>query len=161
MNIKLASIDDQFNILTLLNDVTKKLLSLNIMQWEYPWDIKVVEQDIVNGYQYIVIEDNKIIAAFSLKDMPINYWTNVESNNQMYLYRIAVDPSYQGRNTGINICDWVLNYANQNKKEIYLDCWAGNEKLRTFYEKAGFHYVSDFSEEDYFVSVFRAIIITE
>jgi ribosomal protein S18 acetylase RimI-like enzyme len=155
MNIELAQLDNLSDIVALLNSATKKLLSLNIKQWEYPWDSKVIEEDIVNNFQYIVKNDNKIMAVFSLKDMSNNQWTNDTSNNQMYLYRIAVDPIYQGNNVGHFICDWVQNYSKQNKRNIYLDCWAGNEKLRSFYKDAGFLFVGDYPEDDYFISVFR------
>ncbi|GAA0180924.1 hypothetical protein SH2C18_35360 [Clostridium sediminicola] len=37
----------------------------------------------------------------------------------------------------------------------YLDCWAGNEKLRTFYLKAGFDFCGDFPEDNYMSSVFK------
>jgi hypothetical protein len=40
-------------------------------------------------------------------------------------------------------------------KTLYLDCWAGNEKLKEFYFNNGFEYVGDFPEEDYFISVFK------
>jgi hypothetical protein len=38
---------------------------------------------------------------------------------------------------------------------LYLDCWAGNKKLRNFYSNAGFDFIGDFPEEDYMISVFK------
>jgi len=155
MHIGLAEHKDVSFIVKLLNETTQKLLSHKIMQWEYPWDSGLIKDDISYGYQYIVKEDNKIIAVFSLKDMSVNFWTNENNNNQLYLYRIAVAPLVQGKNIGKNICNWVQSVSKQNYKTIYLDCWAGNVKLKNFYQSVGFEYLDDFQEEDYFVSVFK------
>ena len=37
---------------------------------------------------------------------------------------------------------------------LYLDCRAGNKKLRDFYSKSGFDFMGDFPVADYMVSVF-------
>jgi ribosomal protein S18 acetylase RimI-like enzyme len=155
MHIKSAIQKDSDPIVQLLNEVTQKLMSQNIKQWDYPWDNSLISSDISSGFQYIVEENNKIIAVFSIKDMPANYWTKEEKPDQMYLYRIAVAPQCQGKSVGNVICNWIHDYAIQNNKTIYLDCWAGNEKLKNFYDNAGFSYIGDYPEESYLVSVFK------
>lgn len=125
MYIDLAENKDSSLILELLNEITIKLLTNKILQWDYPWDNNVIDCDISDGYQYIVREENKIIAVFSLKDIPVNFWTKEINKNQMYFYRVAVAPAYQGKNIGKYICNWVQGYAKKNNKHIFLDCWAG------------------------------------
>jgi GNAT superfamily N-acetyltransferase len=129
MYIGLAENKDSSLILELLNEITLKLLTNKVLQWDYPWDNNVIDCDISGGYQYIVKEENKIIAVFSLKDIPVNFWSKEISKNQMYFYRVAVVPAYQGKNIGKYICNWVQSYAKKNNKHIFLDCWAGNSKL--------------------------------
>ncbi|MBS4537503.1 GNAT family N-acetyltransferase [Clostridium sp. D2Q-11] len=75
----------------------------------------------------------------------------------MYIYRIAVLPTYQGGNLGVNIVDYALNYSKNIGKELYLDCWAGNKKLRNFYSSSGFQMIGEVQEEDYFISVFKSV----
>ena len=118
MYIGLAEHKDVTFIVKLLNETTQKLLSHKILQWEYPWDSSLIIEDISNGYQYIVEEDNKIIAVFSLKDMAVNFWTNENNNDQMYLYRIAVTPLFQGKKIGQIICNWIQSFSNFLSK-----CW--------------------------------------
>ncbi|MGV2941336.1 GNAT family N-acetyltransferase [Mesobacillus sp. LC4] len=64
-------------------------------------------------------------------------------------------PEYQGKGYGSVITSWSCQYARQLVEELYLDCWAGNEKLKNFYSENGFEYVGDFPEEDYYISVFK------
>lgn len=66
MYIKLAKQDENLSIVNLLNETTQKLLSKKILQWKYPWDSKEVDEDILNGHQYTVKTDDKIMAIFSL-----------------------------------------------------------------------------------------------
>jgi hypothetical protein len=154
MEIELASSEETPLIVNLLNDTTQYLLSKKIMQWEYPWDSTLISQDIFGGYQYVVKEDDRIAAVFSLKEMPVNFWTKECTKYQMYLYRIAVAPTNQRKNTGKLICSWVQDYSKRYETKIYLDCWAGSDKLKNFYQSAGFLYLGDFPEKDYQVSVF-------
>jgi RimJ/RimL family protein N-acetyltransferase len=44
--------------------------------------------------------------------------------------------------------------TDQERGTILLDCWAGNEKLRAFYEKSGFKLLGEFPENDYEIAVF-------
>ncbi|HEX3047167.1 MAG TPA: GNAT family N-acetyltransferase, partial [Bacillota bacterium] len=73
----------------------------------------------------------------------------------LYLYRIAISPLFQGKNIGLEIIAEVKKRSQALNKPVYLDCWAGNEKLRQFYSNAGFEYMGDFPEETYSISVFK------
>lgn len=53
--------------------------------------------------------------------------------------------------------NYVFEISKNNGKAIYLDCWAGNEKLKSFYSNAGFNYCGDLPEEDYKISIFKYI----
>lgn len=148
---------NQFNvnsIIELLDKVTLKLHEKGINQWIYPWCSKEIEQDVKNRNVYILTSDNLLVGTFSLKDVDTS-WLPFVKENSMYLYRIAILPEYQGKNTGMHITDYACKLSKNLQKTLYLDCWAGNEKLRDFYSKAGFNFCGDFPENDYFISVFK------
>ena len=155
MEIGIGVLKDLDGILEVLNAVTKKLLDRKVYQWEYPWEAALIEGDIREKLQFTVKDDSRIIAVFSIKDTSGNAWEPENHSDQCYLYRIAVHPDAQGAGVGEAICTWVKTYAKNGNKTVYLDCWAGNEKLKTFYSKAGFDYLGDFPEEDYKISVYR------
>lgn len=72
-----------------------------------------------------------------------------------YLYQIAILPKYQGRNLGFHIIQFPCSFVKEMNKTLYLDCWAGNDKLKEFYFKNGLEYMGDIQEEDYFISIFK------
>jgi len=154
-NIKIAKTDDTSLILELLNCVTLNLHKKNINQWTYPWNINEIEDEINKKHIYIFIKDLKIIGTFSLKDIDENFNFNFIKSSSIYLYRIAILPEYQGKNIGKEIINYACEYSKDLNKLLYLDCWAGNEKLRKFYTEVGFDFSGDFPEEDYMVSVFK------
>ncbi|QFF99071.1 GNAT family N-acetyltransferase [Psychrobacillus glaciei] len=74
----------------------------------------------------------------------------------LYLSKIAILPEYQGSGIGYKITEFACTSAQRLNKVLYLDCWAGNIKLREFYSKNLFQHIDDFCEEDYLISIFRS-----
>lgn len=142
------------NIVELLNRVTLRLHQKGIKQWIYPWDMREIEIDIKSKKIYVYKINDLIVGTFSLRNLEDFYFVPIESNSK-YLYRIAILPEYQGKGIGIELVKYCCNYARENKQVLYLDCWAGNKKLRSFYSSIGFELIGDFAEEDYMVSLFK------
>ncbi|WP_088012228.1 GNAT family N-acetyltransferase [Gottfriedia acidiceleris] len=49
----------------------------------------------------------------------------------------------------------VENEFYTERVSIYLDCWAGNDKLKQFYQNYGLKQLGDFPENDYYISIFK------
>jgi GNAT superfamily N-acetyltransferase len=142
-------------IIEILNKVTLNLHEKGVSQWTYPWVDDEIISDINKQRVYIMILDDTTSATFSIKDSSCVNADLIEANNN-YIYRIAVLPEYQGKKLGLDIIKFALEYSKNTSKSLYLDCWAGNSNLRRFYSGAGFEFLGDVPEEDYFVSVFKA-----
>lgn len=142
-------------VVVLLNGVTRKLLDKNINQWKYPCDERFVAEDILNGRLIAIKNEEKIIGVFSIKEVSSFFDITSEENIILYVYRIAVDTNFQGEGIGALILDYCKDYGKDKEKEMYLDCWQGNKKLRSFYETHGLIYIRDYPEEDFFVSVYK------
>jgi len=153
--IRLADKDDIRTIVELLNNVTLCLHQKNINQWTYPWDSEEIVIDIKNRNIYVITIDKLIVGTFSLKDMDTNVVLHISEPNNLYLYRIAILPQYQGKNVGLKVIKYACETSINSRKKLYLDCWSGNDKLKIFYSKAGFDFCGDFPEEDYMISVFK------
>jgi ribosomal protein S18 acetylase RimI-like enzyme len=149
--IRLGEKNDVSSIVELLNKVTLNLHQKNINQWVYPWNSEEINMDIINRNIYVIAENNLIIGTFSLKIVNINAAIPIIKSNNLYLYRIAILPEYQGKNIGLKLIDYACKISRDSKKILYLDCWAGNKKLKNFYLKAGFYFCGDFPEEDYMI----------
>lgn len=153
--IRLAEYENANAIISLLNDVTLYLHNKKINQWAYPWDFCEIEKDIKNRQAYILLQNSQVIGVFFLGAPASCLSIPMMKPSDLYLYRIAVLPEYQGKDIGLIITNYAFKASRALGKPIYLDCWAGNEKLKSFYTRAGFDYCGDFPEEDYMISVFK------
>jgi RimJ/RimL family protein N-acetyltransferase len=154
MKIRLAKLNDFQQVLYVLNKTTLGLHKKGIKQWDYPWDENIVVSEIKNNHTYVLLFDSEIIGTFCIKEIDSLSDLVIDSKSK-YLYQIAILPKYQGNNIGSVITEFACSFANKVNKTIYLDCWAGNEKLKDYYLKNGFEYQGDFAEEDYFISIFK------
>ncbi|KAB3530301.1 GNAT family N-acetyltransferase [Alkaliphilus pronyensis] len=152
--VRVASMDDLNCIVNALNKATLDLKSKGFNQWSYPWDSSEIKTDILKGNIYVLELNRSIVGTFTIKEVEnsVNEWIN---RNSLYLYRIAITPEMQGKDLGRDVIEYCCSYADKQAKSLYLDCWSGNKKLREFYSKTQLQYLGDFSEKDYYISVFR------
>ncbi|QFF98974.1 GNAT family N-acetyltransferase [Psychrobacillus glaciei] len=153
MKIRLATSNDQQQMVNVLNKATLGLQAKGIYQWDYPWDINKIVTEIKNNYAYVLLLDEDIVGTFCIKDIDALSELTIDSKSN-YLSQIAILPEYQGNNYGSEVTDFACSFAKEGNKTMYLDCWAGNKKLIDFYLNHGFEYLGDFPEEDYFISIF-------
>lgn len=151
--IRTAEITDAGNIINLLNKATLHLHEKGINQWDYPWNPNEIKQEINSGHVYVISENDLITGTFSIMSIDELSTADIEKKSG-YLYRIALFPEYQGKSLGLKIINYASDYLKKLNKPLYLDCWAGNERLKSFYKNAGFEYLGDYPEKDYFISVF-------
>ena len=154
LKTQLASKEQLSGILNILNQVTFDLHKKGMMQWEYPWSEKEVLDDIELNRAYIVTANEQVIATFFVKEKESLSTLALEPRS-MYLNQIAILPEYQGQNIGSYIIGYAKDLAGIEEKALYLDCWAGNDKLIEFYERNGFENLGSYPEDDYFVSIFK------
>ncbi|WP_369436003.1 GNAT family N-acetyltransferase [Lysinibacillus fusiformis] len=154
MEIRLAKIDDFSQVVYILNEVTLNLQQKGIQQWEYPWDDNKIINQLKNNYLYVLLVEEEMLGTFCIYDIDnINEFSLDEKGK--YLSQIAILPKFQGKNIGSAITEFACFFVKELDKTLYLDCWAGNEKLKQFYSRNGFKYLGDFPEESYFVSIFK------
>lgn len=153
--IRPAKLNESGIIVKILNKVTLYLHQRNINQWTYLWKPNEIDSEIRNKNMYVVTMDELIVGTFSLRKMESNAALNIKAPDNLYLYRIALLPEYQGKNLGAKIINYAFDVSKNSGKTLYLDCWAGNKNLKSFYSKSGFDYYGDFKEEDYMISVFK------
>jgi len=156
IEITLANYEDVDTIVQILNKVTLYLHNKGINQWVFPWTKDMIENDVKEGLVYLLKVDGSPIGTFSIKDTnDINI--DIVYPNNKYLYRVAILREYQGKGLGAEMVRFALDYSRKLNKSLYLDCWAGNSKLKSFYKSLGFDLLEEVPEEDYFISVFKAI----
>ncbi|MDR2976957.1 MAG: GNAT family N-acetyltransferase [Streptococcaceae bacterium] len=147
--IRKARIEETQEITDVLNVVTQDLLRKNIHQWTQPWNESEIIAEINQEQLYVLENENKILGTFAIKEKSCLSSLDL-TNGSYYLYQIAILPICQGNGLGGEI----LKFAERHFEKVYLDCWAGNAKLKDFYSQNGWDYLGDFPENDYFISVF-------
>ena len=85
------------------------------------------------------------LSGWGLDDPDLRLW---------HLHKLMIEPEEQGRGLGSILVDAVKEQVASRGGTIVLDCWAGNEKLRDFYTRAGFRLHGVFPEDGYEIAVF-------
>lgn len=62
---------------------------------------------------------------------------------------------HRQENEGIIIAAYVEAARNRQKSFIRLDCWEGNDFLKSYYQREGFTMLEAISAGDYFVRLFE------
>jgi predicted N-acetyltransferase YhbS len=141
LTITQATPSEAGEILALLQRASERLHSQGIRQW-LPGDIppESVEAGIRNGEVFVAKRAGQIVGTVTLQDADIpGNWRGVPHGDAVYLHRLAVDPAFSGQGIGLRILRWAEGRAaSLGKTSIRLDCWAGNETLRRYYERAGY-----------------------
>lgn len=120
----------------------------------------------IERHECFVLEDQltaQIIGAASTGAIHHDYYPDADgfslsnySKPWVYLYSVMVDPSHQSRGLGKRFVGDYVKHIEEvfGGGTIILDCWAGNDKLRDFYTRAGFTFAAVVPENDYEVAVF-------
>jgi len=163
-----ATLNDTDYIVDLSSRVQLALTSSGSLQEIGPLSRTVVDRSIQGSHAYI-FETNGLRKGSVLVDpldgtfsntAEISYGSrgvqNVLPGPFWYLHALMLEPTEQGRGLGRRFIDGVLDLMRMagRKGTVVLDCWAGNAKLRRFYEAVGFKYHGDFPENDYQISVY-------
>jgi ribosomal protein S18 acetylase RimI-like enzyme len=143
-------------LLDILNRAADKLLAKGIQQWVSPWQAESIRRAIESGEQFLATDAGQVVAVFKLSVESSNPAVEAAQPGNLYLSQLAVDPEKQNQGVGKRVMKQILQDAAALGKTLYLDCWAGNHTLKTFYHSCGLESLGDFPEEDYFITVFRA-----
>lgn len=83
-------------------------------------------------------------------------WRISSSAKNWFLHSFFLEPSHQGQGLGIPFLKQALSLleSGEGRGVVMLDCWAGNAKIRAFYERAGWTLHGVFPQEDYEIAVF-------
>ena len=104
-----------------------------------------------NGCFYVLYDEKEnIIGCFCIEKNINIEW--IEDKEFTYISSVCLHPDYQGKGLGKKL---IQNAIENSSNNIYLDCWSGNNKLKSFYEENGFKYIKDIKENTYYISVFK------
>ena len=150
--IVLANEFNAYEIYYVLSKAKEKLNKNGIEQWKEGWDINDLKKKCKLGLFYVLYDKGNIIGCYCIEKNANLEWIENKDKEFTYLSLLCLHPDYQGKGLGKVLIQTAIENSTKN---IYLDCWAGNSKLKEFYENNGFKYIKDIKENDYFISIFK------
>ena len=150
--IVLANESNAYEIYYILSKAKEKLNKKGINQWKEGWDINDLKKRCKLGLFYVLYEKGNIIGCYCIEKKANITWIEDKDKEYTYFSFLCLHPDYQGKGLGKVL---IQSAFENSTKNVYLDCWAGNNKLKEFYENNGFKYIKDVKENDYFISIFK------
>jgi GNAT superfamily N-acetyltransferase len=127
------------DVLSLLNEAAAWLRARGISQWPERFEPSWVDGAIGRGETWLVSVDGTLSGTVTL-DWSDPIWSDVGA--AAYLHRMAVRREAAG--LGAAILAWAADAARQHgNRALRLDCVASNDRLRAYYEAAGFAHRGD------------------
>lgn len=151
MIVRQATLEDFDQMATLIHKTAKKHIEKNVYQWRHCCEDEVLRNEILNGQVFILEDKNRLIGSYSIKPLEADYPVQIEKSYMMY--RLIIHPFFQEK----DISDEIFKHVRHKykKKDILMDCWAGNEKTFNFYKNHDCIFLGDYPAMDYKISVFQ------
>lgn len=159
VQISTASMKDSHAILELSAIVQHRLQVSGSRQFFGPFEKAVLDDAISQGFCYVLKTGAEIIGSVNVMPMASDYPHRLRVQKAgvkqplWLLQSLMIDPGQQGNGLGLQFLHMLIDQDSLRTGTLVLDCWAGNEKLRDFYRRAGFEELGDEPEEDYFVTI--------
>ncbi len=120
------------------------MLRHGIQQWrpeELP--LEWIELCVVHGAVYVASHDDRLIGSVTVMwDDPMVWGERSEPAG--YIHLLMVDRRFGGHGIGRSLLNWAeRSILEADRRVSRLDCARGNEKLRRYYEGAGYRFVED------------------
>lgn len=149
IKIELARTNELDRIKCIAEACAKDMINNNIFQWNENYPSKdVFKDDIENNSLYVCKSGSMVIGCIMLcseKDKvykDVNWLTKDYKN--LYLHRLAVDPSFQKNGIGRLLMDFAEKYAKNNEyKSIRLDTFSKNKRNNKFYRSRKYVQLDD------------------
>ncbi|MDB0038024.1 GNAT family N-acetyltransferase [Polaribacter sp.] len=151
MKIKLSTLENIPEIMTIIKDAKELLASLKIDQWQngYP-NAAQVEQDILKGESYVVLsEENQVIATsmFTTNKEPTyqiieeGTWKVDESKNYGVMHRMAIKKEYRKQGLATLLFDeFHQQLKSKNIESLKIDTHEENLGMQALIKKIGYQY---------------------
>ena len=144
MNIRRATENDIDRLLELLSQVLEVHVEIRPDIF-LPNTTKYREEELKtmvgdDNNPIYVIEDEKQVLGYAFCQIKVSKTPHLlKRAKTFYIDDLCIDETSRGKHLGETLFEYVKQEAKRlGCDEITLNCWAGNEPARRFYEKMGF-----------------------
>ena len=147
--IRKATILDIDPILEITKSCATHMINEGIHQWNQFYPNKKAFSNDVDRDELFVLEAHKtilgcIVISTLMDDEyePVIWQT--PNNNNIYIHRVAINPSSQGKGYAQKLMSFAERYAiDNNYTSIRLDTFSQNKRNQKFYELRGYKKLGD------------------
>jgi ribosomal protein S18 acetylase RimI-like enzyme len=142
--IRKATLLDIDIILKITKACATSMISKNIFQWNAHYPNKLAfTNDVQRGELYVLELNNQIIGCITISTLmddeyiPVTWLT--PNKNNIYIHRLAIHPSHQGKGYAQQLMQFAENYSKTNQYvSIRLDTFSKNPRNQKFYDLRGY-----------------------
>ena len=161
--VRPATLDDAGWIVELSARVQAALTASGSLQQIGPLPLEGTKRSILMGHAYLLETGTHGLGSVLVDPLDgaqqEEWHLPAEQGPWWYLHSFMLEPEEQGQGLGLVFLGEVKRLMAPLSGSIVLDCWAGNAKLRDFYQRAGFTAHGVFGVLDYEVVVFVCHLI--
>ena len=136
-----AEAEELDTVFEILNDAANWLLSKGIDQWRPDsFSRNSTAEKIRLGEVYLAKRRQESIGTITLQWSDRFFWVDDETDAG-YVHKLAIKPAYTGTGLGKEMLEWAEKATKAaGKNYLRLDCMYENQRIRQYYEEAGFEY---------------------
>ena len=162
MKTRHGTVDDIDSIVQLSHRVQEALTAAGSLQKIAPLLSSNVSVAVAGHQCFVLVNCSDVLVGCTLvarttkEDLPSVNDLDLSAFSQpwSYLHSFMLERELQGKGIGLTFFAGVMRFLRPQGGTIFLDCWAGNDKLRKFYGRAGCKFVAILPENDYEVALF-------
>ncbi len=121
------------------DEIARHLLHRGVRQWN-PGELPIewIEDRIRAGSVYLVCRGARLVASATITNEDPRVWGQ-QSAATGYIHLLMVDRAFAGHGVGRSLLGWCeAQIRGQGKQLSRLDCVLVNDRLRRYYEQAGY-----------------------
>jgi ribosomal protein S18 acetylase RimI-like enzyme len=155
LEVRRAGADDVDEIVAILSEAARWLISRGIQQWPDPFPRDRIARLVERGEFFVALLDGRPVATLALLWSDPAFWGQRPSDAG-YVHALAVRRAYGGRGLGASLLQWAeKQVADAGREYLRLDCLAANAELRGYYERHGFTLCGETDVEDFTASLYE------
>ena len=147
--IRKAEETDIESILSITKACANTMIAKGIYQWnDYYPNYTAFKTDVERKELYVLVNQSEIVGCIAISTFmdqeynSINWLT--ESSNNIYIHRLAIHPSHQGKGFAQQLMDFAERFTIENNyTSIRLDTFSQNRRNQNFYELRGYKRLGD------------------
>ncbi len=135
-DLQAARITQMNPIMGLFEEGRKWHEEMKVSQWP-AFELERVLDDIDNHRLFVLVNKQRVVGSVTISESDPLIWN--DDTPALYIHRLVVARDFKGLDLGKLIIDKIEQKAiERNKSALRLDCWANNERLKSYYERIGF-----------------------